>query len=280
MRLFLTAAATALILSPSASEPTAFAAPTHRTAPILDALDGVMQPCETIELGSSSTGVLSAVLVDRGERVAAGQVLARLDAKVEEQSAQLAELAWKSRGDLEIARVRLESATEKLRTREALMEDGILSEEELKGARAEHAMAELEFASAEEKIAIAEVEYQKAKAVLDRTVLRAPADAVVIDRHRAPGELVTSAQDAAVFSLARLDPLHVELRAPVAVLTQLEIGQTATVVPTFDPSLELSATLEVIDRVADAASETVRLRFTLPNPDLALPAGVRCKVSL
>lgn len=247
---------------------------------VKDALNGVIQPYETIALGSSSSGVLAQVIAVRGQRVAAGDVLARLDSQVEQQSTQLAELASNSRGDLEIARVRLDSAAEKLSTRESLVKDGILSAEELKTAKAEHLMAELEFAAAEEAIAIAQIEFKKSQALLDRTVIRSPADAVVIDRLGSVGEVVTSSPDAVIFTLAVLDPLIVEVRAPVAMLPQLSLGQTATVVPTYDPSLHLTATLDVIDQVADAASETVRLRFTLPNPDFALPAGIRCHVTL
>jgi hypothetical protein len=34
----------------------------------------------------------------------------------------------------------------------------------------------------------------------------------------------------------------------------------------------------VVDRVIDAASNTFRIRLTLPNSTQAIPAGVRCKV--
>ncbi len=50
--------------------------------------------------------------------------------------------------------------------------------------------------------------------------------------------------------------------------------------PVFDSRLELEATVRVIDRVADAASETVRIQLVLPNPDHRLPAGLRCQVQL
>jgi multidrug efflux pump subunit AcrA (membrane-fusion protein) len=38
------------------------------------------------------------------------------------------------------------------------------------------------------------------------------------------------------------------------------------------------ATVTVVDRIIDAASGTFRVRAELPNPDYALPAGLRCKV--
>ena len=60
----------------------------------------------------------------------------------------------------------------------------------------------------------------------------------------------------------------------------MKAGDRAIVRPTFDLSLELLATVRVLDRVADAASETVRVQLELPNPDGELPAGLRCKVEL
>ena len=40
---------------------------------------------------------------------------------------------------------------------------------------------------------------------------------------------------------------------------------------------ELSAKVTRVDRVLDAASNTFRARLELPNPDYAIPAGLRCK---
>jgi len=38
--------------------------------------------------------------------------------------------------------------------------------------------------------------------------------------------------------------------------------------------------LEAADKVLDAASNTFRVRLSLPNPDNRLPAGLRCKADL
>ena len=40
------------------------------------------------------------------------------------------------------------------------------------------------------------------------------------------------------------------------------------------------AAVKTVDRVIDAASNTFRVRLELPNPNGALPAGLRCKVDL
>ena len=40
------------------------------------------------------------------------------------------------------------------------------------------------------------------------------------------------------------------------------------------------ATVSHVDRVLDAASNSFRVRLTLPNPGHRLPAGLRCKADL
>ena len=39
------------------------------------------------------------------------------------------------------------------------------------------------------------------------------------------------------------------------------------------------ATVTVVDTLFDASSGTFGVRLSLPNPDLSLPGGLRCKVS-
>ena len=38
------------------------------------------------------------------------------------------------------------------------------------------------------------------------------------------------------------------------------------------------AEVTVVDRVADPASGTFRVRLTMPNPDYAVPSGLNCSI--
>jgi len=80
-------------------------------------------------------------------------------------------------------------------------------------------------------------------------------------------------------TVARLDVLRVEAFAPIAYFPALAVGQTVTVTP--EPPLDQprQARVQVIDRVFDAATATFGLRMELENPDLTLPAGLRCTLS-
>jgi multidrug efflux pump subunit AcrA (membrane-fusion protein) len=57
-------------------------------------------------------------------------------------------------------------------------------------------------------------------------------------------------------------------------------GMSVTVLPEFPGATPRQAKVTLVDRVIDGASNTFRLRMELPNPDLSLPAGLRCKVDL
>jgi multidrug efflux pump subunit AcrA (membrane-fusion protein) len=66
---------------------------------------------------------------------------------------------------------------------------------------------------------------------------------------------------------------------PVALYGQIAEGDTATVEPEAPISGSYKAKVTVVDRLFDAASRTFGVRLVLPNPDLRLSAGMRCKVS-
>jgi multidrug efflux pump subunit AcrA (membrane-fusion protein) len=65
---------------------------------------------------------------------------------------------------------------------------------------------------------------------------------------------------------------------PTAYYGQIRNGSKARVRPEKPIGGTYDATVTVVDRVLDAASGTFGVRLALPNPDLRLPAGIRCKV--
>ena len=60
--------------------------PTWGVASSLPELDCVIEPNMTVELSSRADGIIENLLVERGDRVTAGQVVAKLDSRVEAAS--------------------------------------------------------------------------------------------------------------------------------------------------------------------------------------------------
>ena len=78
--------------------------------------------------------------------------------------------------------------------------------------------------------------------------------------------------------IAQIDPLNVEVFAPVELLGRIETGMVAKVQPMAPVGGSHPAKVKIVDRVVDAASGTFGVRLEIPNPEYRLPAGLRCKV--
>jgi HlyD family secretion protein len=161
-------------------------------------------------------GRILAVLVDTGDRVTHGRVLARLEPAV--ASAQVASL----RASVEQMRAEAALAESDLRRAAAVADSvGALSREEVERRRSQ-------VATSAARVKAAEAQLSEAEARLGRTDIRAPADGIVLTRTAEVGQ-TAMAGGAPLFRLARGG--EVEMRAQVAEqdLPQLKVGQPVEV---------------------------------------------------
>lgn len=125
---------------------------------------------------------------------------------------------------------------------------------------------------------MAALDRDRARAQLQRRIVRSPVDGVILRRLISLGEFAHS--QAAIAQIARIDPLHVEVFLPIELYGRLSEGQTAIVRPAEPVGGAYGAEIETIDTVFDAASDTFGMRLVPPNPDAALPAGLDCTLEL
>lgn len=253
----------------------------HRAAPIADEppLEAVLLPDRVVRISSPVEGLVERVLVDRGDVVERGQLLATLDFAVERANAELARLRAERTAALDSARARLANARRTLERQEALFEDGIVTAEELDATRSTVELERLALLREQEEARIAAVEYERAKAILAQSEISSPVDGVVLERHLQPGELLTKTGTPDVLTVADLDPLRVDVFAPIELWDAISVGGVATVTVDGLDRAPMSATVRSIDRTVDTASHTFRVRLELPNEDMNLPSGLRCMVA-
>ncbi len=235
----------------------------------------LVEPDRVADVGTHSVGVLESLAVDRGDRVVAGQVLARLSAQVERASVSVAEARSQADAELGQALAAHGLAERKLeRTRDLLRKD-FVSDQALDQAEAEARVAEQRVAQARESQRVAQREYRLSTAQLGQRDVRSPFEGIVMERYRTEGERI---EREPVVRVARIDPLRVEAIVPATQFGSIVAGQMATVktdVPNFSA---LTARVVLVDRVIDPASNSFRVRLTLPNPDYRIPSGLRCRV--
>jgi len=213
-----------------------------------ESFECIIEPHVEVEVSSPVAGVVEAVEVRRGDDVKKGQVLLRLVSGVELAA-------------LELAKARADFAQRKNARNADLVEERLISSNDKDQIETEELLARLELREARERLAL-------------RTI-RSPIDGVVADVDVSPGEYVS---DGEIMRLAQLHPLNVEVVVPVAAFGRVARGMEATVHPEPPFDGERTATVVIVDRVVDAASGTLGVRLELPNPDRALPGGLKCSV--
>lgn len=240
--------------------------------------DCLILPNQTVELRSPVEGLIDKVLVQRGDRVRAGQVLVQLESAAENSAVQLARHRAEAQGRLASAESRLDYATRKLDRSRDLQARNFVTAQARDEAEAEKRIIEAELRDARENRQQAALELRHAQDLLQRRVLRSPFDGVVVDRMLNPGDLAESGTGRKpILKLVQVEPLRVEAVLPLAAWGKLQAKGTADVMPEGLGGA-YPAKVKVIDSVFDTASGTFGVRLELPNAAGKLPAGIRCKV--
>lgn len=238
--------------------------------------DGLIQPRLEVKLGSGTPGIIEKVNVDWGDMIEEGDVLAELQSGVEKATMQLAKTQAEFEATIEARKAELEFAIRNQERQKELFERKTLSLQNWDEVETKRIIAEINLIEATEKQRLAEMEYRRACEVYNRTIIRSPLTGVVVERFLNPGEYV---EDQPLMTLAQIDPLHVEVVMEVENLGLVEVGGEATIQPEPPVGGSYKAKVIVVDRVVDGGSGTFGIRLEMPNPDLRLSPGLKCKVT-
>jgi len=238
-------------------------------------LECLIYPEATVAVSAPLEGVLDKVHVDRGDLVQTGQIVATMESSVERAAVLLAQVKADKESAMKSGQTRVEFGDRRyVRTLEMFKKD-LVAIKDMDEAETAKYLAEYELLDATEEKRLAKAELERAKAVLELKTIRSPINGVVVERLLTSGEFT---KQAPIVRLAQTDPLRVEMIVPVAMFGRIRVGQTAEVYPEAPVGGTWGARVTVVDRVIDAASGTFGVRLALPNPDLKLPAGLKCRV--
>jgi RND family efflux transporter MFP subunit len=234
----------------------------------------LIEPEKVAEVGAASIGIVDRIAVERGDYVKAGQTLAYLKSDVERASVTVANAKAQAEADLKAAIASHDLAQAKVARARDLAKVGFVSKEAVDQAEAEAHIAENRVVQAKEARQISKHELALSNSQLDQRSIRSPFAGIVVDRYRTEGERV---EREPIVRIAKVDPLRVELIMPLSQFGQVEMGAPVNIKTDIGGvSKQLTAKVVLIDKVVDAASNTFRVRLSLPNPDRSIPAGLRC----
>jgi RND family efflux transporter MFP subunit len=237
----------------------------------------LVAPDHVAEIGSQVTGVVASIYAERGDLVRKGKLLARLQAGVERASVTVARTRAQADADMKAAQANYEFQRQKMVRAEELVEKNFISKQALEQVRAETNVSKQRFFQAREQLKVAQRELDLARARLQMREIRAPFAGIVAERYVTVGERV---EERAMFRIARINPLRVEIIVPAELFGTVKKGMQAQVTPDLPNAKTLQAKVVLVDKLIDPASNTFRVRAELPNARNAIPSGLRCHAEI
>ena len=240
---------------------------------------GTIRPAELVLIQPQIEGQqIEALLADIGDRVEAGQVLARLsDSALRLQRSQLdashaAAVATVSQAEAQVAEANaaLNEARRTLTRASALRDKGNLSQSSFEDAQAQARIAQARSAAATQglsaakaQVGLIDAQIASADLNLSRTELRAPVAGVVSDRSARIGA-IASAGGGAMFTLIRDGALEMYADVTEQDLVRLAPGQPATLrVAGVDGTL--TGKVRLVEPSVDAVTRLGRVRIALDD---------------
>ena len=202
-------------------------------------------------VASKAGGVVTQLFVEEGQRVKAGQALAKLDGE---------------RLALELARseVSLNKLKREYERNEGLYEKQLISIEEYERVKSEFETQE--------------AAYDLAKLELDYTTVRAPISGVISQRMIKVGNTIR--QNDPTFHISDFDPLLAIMFVPERELGKIKVGQQTTLSVDALPGIPFYGQVERISPVVDPATGTFKVTIEVKDESRELKPGMFGRINV
>lgn len=304
-----------------AEQPAEAVAPVRVAAAIKGAIrhvvtaDAILYPREQANIVPKVSAPVKRFLVNRGDHVKQGQLLAELEnrdlvASAQESKGQyeqatsnyrstagslVPEQLTKAQTDVTAAREAMDAAKTLIDNREQLFKEGALARKLVDEAQVGYAQAKATFETAQQhlqsiqrvgqaeqiKTAAAQVEAAKGRfdatqAQVSYSEIRSPFAGVVTDRPLYPGELATTG--APLLTVMDMSRIVARVNMAQDQARDVKVGNTATL--TIEGGDPVTGTVTVVSPAADANSTTVQVWVQADNPGERLRAGQSVHVAI
>lgn len=222
-------------------------------------LSGSLTPLSQTTIKAKVGGELLEVRVREGQAVTKGEVLARIDTRL--QQAQVAS----QRAGLEKAKADLALAKLNLENNQRLLQKNFIAQNVLDTSQST-------YESAVANVKLAEAQLELAEIGLRDSVVLAPFAGIISRRLAEPGEKVSS--DLPLLGLVDLTQLELQASAPASEIPSVKPGQKAQVRVDGYGDQRFEATVERINPATEQGSRSILIYLSLDNSAGLLRGGM------
>jgi RND family efflux transporter MFP subunit len=267
------------------------------------AITGALHPDETVSVSSEVPGRVSSILVDFGQNVRKGQVVAELDKQelqlaVDRSKAALAQALARLGLDpnqdnvrpdttpaIRQAQAQMEDARSKFENASRLVKTGDISQERFTEIEKVYQtrQAALDAARDESRTLLAQVQALKAEVKLaqkrlsDATV-RAPFDGSVEQKLVSPGAYLK--ENTPILTLMKTNPMRLRVELPESAVGLARVGANLTFTTDAAPGETFTATVRELNPALNQQSRTLTAEARITRNDPRLRPGMFVQVQL
>jgi RND family efflux transporter MFP subunit len=222
------------------------------------AISGTLAADREARIRAEVGGAVLQVMVDAGQPVSQGTVMARID------DAAVRDAAISARSGVTQATVAAQQAEKELQRARALVAAGAIAERDVESAERGNLSAQAALADAKARLSSAEKN-------LRNTQVRAPFSGIVAEKSVSPGDIV--APGSAMFTVIDPRSLRVEASVPAGALRDVKVG--APVRFTVNGAdRELEGRITRVAPMVNAQTKQVAIQASIPNSAGVLVAGL------
>jgi RND family efflux transporter MFP subunit len=263
----------------------AIATSSSGSASVLDAT-GYVVPRRIATVSAKVTGKVREVLIEEGQRVEAGQIMATLDPIDADSNRALA------LSQLGAARSQVGSVQAQLKEAEAnaarlgqLVGQKLVSRQQFEQAIATRDSLRAQLATAQRNAEVSQDSLRIADNGVDNTIVRAPFAGVIIAKSAQPGEIISPSAAGGGFTrtgigtIVDMDSLEVEVDVNEAYIGKVQPKMPVEATLNAYPDWKIPAEVIAIIPTADRSKATVKVRIALKERDGRIVPDMGVRVS-
>ena len=250
---------------------------------VLDA-SGYVVARRQATVSAKITGKVTQVLIEEGQHVQAGEIMAELEDTTEGAQLNLSRARLDaSRSELRQLQVQLDDAQRTLRRNRELAERKLVSQSLLDSAQAEAEALAAQLATARENVRVAQRQVEVSQRNLDETTVRAPFAGVVTVKAAQVGEIVSPLSAGGGYTrtgigtIVDMDSLEIEVDVNENFINRVQPGQKTTATLNAYPEWKIPARVIAVIPTADRSKATIKVRVEILEKDARIlpEMGVR-----
>lgn len=218
-------------------------------------------PNRDVKVSSQVPGRVTELTVAEGDRVSAGQLIAKID------DHSFRDQVTQAEAGVGTAQASVDNANQSLKRNEDLVNRGIAARKDLEDAQKEAATSASELKQAQAALSTARLQ-------LSRTEIHSPISGTVVKRFISGGEQVDGTAAAPIVEIANLSEVELNANVPASDISRMKEGQSIQMTSAAMPGKTFTGKIVGVSLSVDPASNAGLVRIRIPNGNGDLRLGM------